>query len=299
MQELRHRLDDVHALLPHAQGHAHRLLPNELQRDLHFQRRLHRQRRLNRAHQPAGVLPGAPAADLLDRAGGHRLQHRRRQMAAGLVHVAEEIARAAAAEPAARAHAHHAPRVVVHDKAQHARLLLHRMHAARPVQRQARRIFLLRRDAPERLHHVFRHRNSSSKNIFDQPNYHSTAEKGFLPGFRAAFSKKRSAVKNPARFRRQRWIFFHFSDMLKHPAGVFRPAGCLLYGIVLLSDHSSRAFFLRLPCTTTPAMAAAATASRMSQPVRLLLSPVFGRADTSAFEPVSSGSGVTSVAVFV
>ena len=167
VQELRHRLDDVHALLPHAQGHAHRLLPNELQRDLHFQRRLHRQRRLNRAHQLARVLPGTPAANLLDRAGGHRLQHRRRQMAAGLVHVAEEIARAAAAEPAARAHAHHAPRVVVHDKAQHARLLLHRMHAARPVQRQARRIFLLRRDAPERLHHVFRHRYSSSRTILN------------------------------------------------------------------------------------------------------------------------------------
>ena len=149
-EELRHRLDDVHALLSHAQADAHGLrLADDAQRHLQLKRRLHRQRALQRAHQQRGVFARAAATHLLDRAGGHGLHHGGGQMAAGLVDVAEKVAGAAAAELAERAHAHHAPRIAVHDVAQHAVLLLQRVHAARAVERQSGVIFLIRRDAPE------------------------------------------------------------------------------------------------------------------------------------------------------
>ena len=152
-EELRHGLDDVHALLPHAQADAHRLrLADDAQRHLQLKRRFHGQRALQRAHQQRGVFPRAAAAHFLNRAGGHRLHHRGGEVPAGLVYVAKKIAGAAPAQLASRAHAHHAPRIAVHDVAQHAVFLLERMHAARAIERQRGAVFLLRRDAPEQFH---------------------------------------------------------------------------------------------------------------------------------------------------
>ena len=159
-QKLRHALDDVHPLLPDAQGDAHRLLfAQQPKRDLHFQRRFHRQGALQRAHQRARVFARAAAAHLLDRAGGNGLHHRRRQMAARLMHVAEKVARAAPAQLGRRAHAHDAPRVAVHRVPQKTVFILEGMHAALTENHKARVIFLLRRDPPDDLH-TFSHKIS-------------------------------------------------------------------------------------------------------------------------------------------
>ena len=159
-QKLRHTLDDVHPLLPDAQRNAHRLFfAQQPQGDFHFQRRFHRQSALQRAHQRARVFPRAAAAHFLDRAGGNGLHHRRGQMAARLMHVAEKVARAAPAQLGRRADAHNAPRIAVHRIAQKAVFILKRMHAALTENDKARVIFFFRRNAPDDFH-TFSHKIS-------------------------------------------------------------------------------------------------------------------------------------------